>query len=103
MLHKDLQTDPRKNGKYDEISKAINWLIWLRLWVILFIGFFFACMGLYILAIMATGRRTHIIAQQEKLSRIPGVKQFILSKSRSWEPTKDKEVDNCAICLEEYS
>ena len=60
MHHKDLQENSRKNGKYDEISKAINWLIWLRLWVILFIGTFFACMGLYILAIMLTGRRSQI-------------------------------------------
>ena len=69
----------------------------------MFLGFFFFCMGLYATCFMITGRRTALSDHREKLSRIPGVNKFILSKSRKWEATKDAEADNCAICLEDYS
>ena len=51
------EIEPRKNAKYDEISRSLNWLIWLRLWVVMFLGIFFVCIGVYFSCVLFSGRR----------------------------------------------
>ena len=37
------------------------------------------------------------------MARVPVIQDFVSKKARNYETEKDKEVDSCVICLEEFN
>ena len=92
-----------KGRRYVQLNFMVQILIWLRLWLIVLCGMFLLCMIVFVISNLTFGTQTEISRHNKHLSRIPGVSQYIASRSRSFDPAKDQEVGTCMICLEEFS
>ena len=97
-------------GFYDGMKRLINWIIWLKLWVILFLALLIVCLVGYLVKTKITGEIAFPDAEEPRTNRVgslaqnvaPGVFEHLRQRSRTYNSKKDGKTEECVICLEPF-
>ena len=102
-------------GLYEGMKRLINWLIWLRLWVIIFMAVIIVCLVAYVIKNKITGQPDFGFdeAEENRNNRVgiesvarnvapAAVYEYLKKRSRNYDSKKDGKTEECVICLEEF-
>jgi hypothetical protein len=88
--------------QYLELHKVMLWMFFMRVLTLLTVTCLILCYLILITCLCCLGRRQESLSTTQHLSRLPLVNRFLSSKARTFDPSKDKDVECCAICMEDF-
>lgn len=80
------------------LDYAIRLMVNLRLFPLYYTGFLLICCLLFFICYLADNSSRRNV----QMARLPLVQNFISQNSRRFDPSRDEETINCAICLEDF-